>query len=93
MSVAELLHEIEALPSEERLRLVEKLVQLTEADVPESLRQSMAEAERMELEKKLKQRPHLGVELAEAIKRMQAGQSVDLEEAQALHRQLEKLGL
>ena len=26
MSVAELLHEIEALPSEDRLRLVEKLV-------------------------------------------------------------------
>jgi hypothetical protein len=49
MSVTELLHEIEALPSEERLRLVEKLVQLTEADVPESLRQSMAEAERGEL--------------------------------------------
>ncbi len=49
MSVAELLHEIEALPSEERLRLVEKLVRLSEADVPESLRQSMAEAERGEL--------------------------------------------
>jgi hypothetical protein len=49
MSFAELLHEIEALPSEERLRLVEKLVQLTEADIPESLRQSMAEAGRGEL--------------------------------------------
>jgi hypothetical protein len=49
MSVAELLHEIEALPNEERLRLVEKLVQLTETDVPESLRQSMAEADRGEL--------------------------------------------
>jgi hypothetical protein len=49
MSVAELLHEIEALPSDERLRLVEKLVQLTEADVPESLRQSMAEVARGEL--------------------------------------------
>jgi hypothetical protein len=49
MSVAELLHEIEALPSEERLMLVEKLVQLSEADIPESLRQSMAEAERGEL--------------------------------------------
>jgi len=49
MGVAELLHEIEALPSEERLRLVEKLMQLTEADIPESLRQSMAEAERREL--------------------------------------------
>ncbi len=88
MSVAELLHEIEALPNEERLRLVEKLVQLTEADVPESLRQSMADAERIELEKKLKQRPNLGAELAEAIKRMQAGHSVDLEEVQGLHRQL-----
>ena len=49
MSVAELLHEIEALPNEERLRLVEKLIQLTETDVPKSLRQSMAEAERGEL--------------------------------------------
>jgi len=49
MGVTELLHEIEALPSEERLRLVEKLVQLTEADVPESLRESMAQAERGEL--------------------------------------------
>ena len=49
MSVAEILQEIKALPSEERIRLVEKLVQLTEADVPESLRQSMAEASRGEL--------------------------------------------
>ena len=48
MGVTELLHEIEALPTEERLRLVEKLVQLTESDVPESLRQSMAEAARGE---------------------------------------------
>jgi len=49
MSVAEILHQIEALPTEERLQLVEKLMQLSEADVPESLRQSMAEAERGEL--------------------------------------------
>lgn len=49
MSVSEILHEIEALPSEERLRLVEKLVQLTEADIPESLRQSMAEVARGEV--------------------------------------------
>jgi hypothetical protein len=48
MSVSEILHEIEALPTEERLRLVEKLVQLTEADVPESLRESVAQAERGE---------------------------------------------
>jgi len=49
MGIAELLHQIETLPSEERLHLVEKLVQRTEADIPESLRQSMAEAERGEL--------------------------------------------
>ena len=59
MGVTELLHEIEALPSEERLRLVEKLVQLTEADVPQSLRQSMAEAERGEL-----------IEMDEALKEL-----------------------
>jgi len=93
MSVAEILHQIEALPTEERLHLVEKLVQLTEAEVPESLRQSMAEAERMELETKLKQRPNLAAELAAKINRMQAGHAVDFEEVQALHRQLEKLGL
>jgi len=61
MGVAELLHEIEALPSEERLRLVEKLVQLTEADIPGSLRQSMAEAERGEL-----------IEMDEALKELDA---------------------
>ncbi len=49
MSVAELIREITALPSEERLQLVDTLVQLTDADIPESLRQSMAEAERGEL--------------------------------------------
>jgi hypothetical protein len=49
MSVAEILHQIEALPTEERLELVNKLVELSEADVPESLRQSMAEANRGEL--------------------------------------------
>jgi hypothetical protein len=49
MSVTEILHEIEALPSEERIRLVEKLVQLTESEVPESFRQGMAEAARGDL--------------------------------------------
>ncbi len=48
MSVTEIMHEIEALPTEVRLRLVEKLVQLTEADVPDSLRESMAQAARGE---------------------------------------------
>jgi hypothetical protein len=61
MGVTELLHEIEALPSEERLRLVEKLMQLTEADVPESLRQSMAEAERGEF-----------IDMDEALKELDA---------------------
>lgn len=49
MSANELLHEIEALPKEQQVWLWEKLSQLTEADIPESLRQSMAEAERGEL--------------------------------------------
>ena len=49
MSVMEILHEIESLPTEERLHLVEKLIKNVEADVPESLRESMAQAERGEL--------------------------------------------
>jgi hypothetical protein len=61
MGVTELLHEIEALPNEERWRLVEKLMQLTEADVPESLRQSMAEAQRGEF-----------IEMDEALKELDA---------------------
>ena len=44
-----MLHEIESLPKEERLWLWERLSQLTEVDIPESLRQSLAEAERGEL--------------------------------------------
>ncbi len=59
MSVTDILIEIEALPTEERLRLVERLVELTEADVPESLRQSMAEAARGEF-----------IEMDEALKEL-----------------------
>jgi hypothetical protein len=59
MSVTEIMHEIEALPTEVRLRLVEKLVQLTEADVPESLRESMAQAARGEF-----------IEMDEALKEL-----------------------
>lgn len=92
MSVAELLHEIEALPSEERFELVNKLVELTEADAPGSLCPPMAEAERLEFEEKLKQRPNLGAELAERINRMQAGHAVDLEEVKALLQQSSKPG-
>jgi hypothetical protein len=59
MSVADILQEIEALPSEERLQLVEKLIKLTEADIPESLRQSIAEAARGEF-----------IEMDEALKEL-----------------------
>jgi hypothetical protein len=92
MSVAELLLEIEALPSEERLELVNKLVELTEVDAPGSLCPPMAEAERLEFEEKLKQRPTLGAELAERIDRMKAGHAVDLEDVKALLQQSSKLG-
>lgn len=84
MSVADLLHEIEALPNEERLELVNKLVELTEADAPGSLCPPMTEAERLKFEEKLKQRPNLGAELAERIDRMKAGHAIDLEEVKAL---------
>jgi hypothetical protein len=87
MSVAEILHQIEALPSEERLELVNKLVELTEASAPGSLCPPMAEAERVEFEEKLKRRPNLAAELSEKISRMQAGQAMDLEELKALLQQ------
>jgi hypothetical protein len=83
MSVAELLLEIEALPSEERLELVNKLVELTEVDAPGSLCPPMAEAERLEFE---------GAELAERIDRMKAGHAVDMEDVKALLQQSSKLG-
>ena len=49
MSASDLLHEIEALPKHEQLWLSEKLSELTEAEIPESLRKSIAEADRGEL--------------------------------------------
>ena len=49
MSTRELLQEIETLPKPEQLWLLEKLSALTEADIPASLRQSIAEADRGEL--------------------------------------------
>jgi hypothetical protein len=49
MSTKELLHEIEALPKQEQVWLLEKLSALTEAEIPESFRQGMKEAERGEL--------------------------------------------
>ena len=47
MSATEILEKIEQLPDEERRRLFERLSQLE--DVPESLRESLAEAARGEL--------------------------------------------
>jgi hypothetical protein len=84
MSVAEILHQIEALPTEERLELVNKLVELTEAETPGSLCPPMSDLERVAFEEKLKQRPNLGAELAKTIELMQEGHAMDLEEVKAL---------
>ncbi len=93
MSVAEILHQIEALPSEERERLMNKLVELAESETPDFPGPRMTEAERSKLEEKLKLRPNLGAELAESISRMQAGERMDLDEVKTLLRQLSKLSL
>jgi hypothetical protein len=93
VSVAEILHQIEALPTEERLQLTEKLVQLAEGELQEPQDCEMTQAEILELERRLKQRPNLGAELARKIDRMQAGRGVDFEDIKALHEQMTKLGL
>jgi hypothetical protein len=80
MSISEILHEIEALPVEERARLLDMLSEPTEA-------------ERKQLDEKLRQRPTLGAELAERIDRMQAGDAIRLDDVRALFQQLDKLGL
>jgi predicted transcriptional regulator len=49
MSANELLHAIETLPKQEQIWLMEKLSELAAADIPDSFRQGMAEAERGEL--------------------------------------------
>jgi hypothetical protein len=53
----------------------------------------MTEAERLDLEEKLKQRPNLGAELAEGISRMQAGDAMELDEVKVVLQQISKLGL
>ncbi len=93
MSVAEILHQIEALPVEERLQLTDKLIELKEADAFPFPPPPLTEAERLELEENLKSRPNLGAELAEKLDRMQAGHCIDLEDAKALLAHLDKLGL
>ena len=49
MSTSDLLHKIETLPKSDQLWLPEKLSEMTEAEIPDSFRRSMAEAERGEL--------------------------------------------
>ncbi len=49
MGVAELLHEIEGLPPKKRRVLFTKIRELEEAEILETLRQSVAEADRGEL--------------------------------------------
>jgi hypothetical protein len=73
MSVAEILHQIEALPKEERLELVNKLDEIRETEGWDFPGPQMSEAERIDLEEKLKQRPNLPAELAASIKRMKEG--------------------
>jgi hypothetical protein len=48
MSVAEIIREIEALPSAERFQVLECLNKISANDVPESFRQGMEEAMRGE---------------------------------------------
>lgn len=49
MSLSEIIHEIEKLPREERWELLGRLQRLTEEDIPASLRNGMAEANRGEI--------------------------------------------
>jgi hypothetical protein len=83
MSVAEILHQIEALRADERLELRDKLIELTDAEMP-AFPSILSEAERLKLEENLRQRPNLGAELGEKIDRMKAGQSIDFEELKIL---------
>jgi hypothetical protein len=49
MSTTDLLEKIESLPADERLWLTERLNAMADAEVPESFRQSFAEAQRGEV--------------------------------------------
>jgi len=49
VSVAEILHQIEALPSEDRWQVLELTRHLLEPEIPESFTQGMAEIERGEV--------------------------------------------
>ncbi|HEX4139976.1 MAG TPA: hypothetical protein VHY09_06480 [Candidatus Methylacidiphilales bacterium] len=90
MSVAEILHEIEALPESERAALIQELVEqnpLSSEVIPE-----ITETERAALSEGLARRPALGAELGQIIDRMKAGFSLELGEVQALRRRLQEQG-
>jgi hypothetical protein len=50
MSVTEILHQIEALPSKDRWQVLELTRHLLEPEIPESFTRGMAEIERGEVE-------------------------------------------
>jgi hypothetical protein len=49
MSVQEILREIEALPSEERQKVLEEVRRMVEPEIPESFKEGMAEIKRGEV--------------------------------------------
>ena len=59
MGVAEILHEIETLPSEERWKVLEHTRELLEREIPESFKLAMREIKRGEV-----------IELDEALKEL-----------------------
>ncbi len=61
MSVAEILHQIEALPSKDRWEVLEHTRHLLEAEIPESFAQGMEEMARGDV-----------IELDEALKALDA---------------------
>jgi len=63
MGVAEILHEIDFLPAEERWKVLEHTRHLVEPEIPESFKQAMAEIERgetIELDEALQELDHNG---------------------------------
>lgn len=43
MSVAEIIREIKAMPKEKRVRVIERICELNDADIPESFKEGMAD--------------------------------------------------
>ena len=63
MGVAEIIHEIESLPAEERWKVLEHTRELLEREIPESFRLAMQEIERGEV-----------IELDEALKELDSSE-------------------